>query len=96
MTDVMSRVTPELCAVSAARPPRKKIPLATSGAPLRSRHFVAPLFPALADGPYLQLSGGGPLELRRVGAELGQQHLGKRHDQEPRFVHRARKSDEHA
>lgn len=35
------------------------------GAPLRSRPFMAPSFPTLADGPYLQLSGGGPLELHR-------------------------------
>ncbi len=35
------------------------------GAPLRSRLFVAPLFPTLADGPYMQPSGGGPLELRK-------------------------------
>lgn len=35
------------------------------GAPLRSRLFVAPPFPKLADGPYLQPTGGGPLELRR-------------------------------
>jgi ADP-ribosylglycohydrolase len=35
------------------------------GAPLRARHFVAPPFPRLADGPYLQVSGGGPLELRK-------------------------------
>lgn len=35
------------------------------GAPLRARHFVAPLFPRLADGPYMQVTGGGPLELRK-------------------------------
>lgn len=35
------------------------------GAPLRSRLFVAPTFPTLADGPYMQPSGGGPLELRK-------------------------------
>jgi ADP-ribosylglycohydrolase len=35
------------------------------GAPLRGRNFVAPQFPKLADGPFLQPAGGGPLELRR-------------------------------
>jgi ADP-ribosyl-[dinitrogen reductase] hydrolase len=35
------------------------------GAPVRSRLFVAPLFPTLADGPYMHPTGGGPLELRK-------------------------------
>ncbi len=35
------------------------------GAPLRERLFVAPPFPKLADGPYMQVTGGGPQELRK-------------------------------
>ncbi len=44
------------------------------GVPLRTRRLVAPPFPQLADGPYWELKGGGPFELRRgqVG-ESGQQ-----------------------
>ncbi len=44
------------------------------GVPLKTRRLVAPSFPQLADGPYRELKGGGPFELRRgqVG-ESGQQ-----------------------
>ena len=44
------------------------------GAPLKTRRLAAPPFPQFADGPYRELKGGGPFELRRgqVG-ESGQQ-----------------------
>lgn len=44
------------------------------GGPLKTRRLAAPPFPQLADGPYRELKGGGPFELRRgqVG-ESGQQ-----------------------
>jgi ADP-ribosylglycohydrolase len=44
------------------------------GVPLKTRRLAAPPFPQLTDGPYRELKGGGPFELRRgqVG-ESGQQ-----------------------
>ncbi len=44
------------------------------GVPLKTRRLIAPPFPQLADGPYREMKGGGPYELRRgqVG-ESGQQ-----------------------